>query len=109
MVRCDEITRNHIREIKTKGNEVLRKIIRCFLEGHEDSGFSEIHGAPHEKLHGEKCFAATGAAADQGWPAFRKPSLRDLIETLDACRTFFKNNSIMFFLNHSHLLELLGI
>ena len=103
MVRCDETTRHHVREIKTKGDEVLREILRRLLEGHEDPGFSVIPGAPHEKLHGEKCFAGTRTAADQGWPASRKPSLRDLIETPDARRAFFKNSNIMFCLNHRHL------
>jgi phospho-N-acetylmuramoyl-pentapeptide-transferase len=43
---------------------------------------------------GEKCFAGTRTAADQGRPASRKPSLRDLIEALDARRAFFKNNNL---------------
>src|SRR4030043_1206599 len=90
-------------DIKTKGDEVLREILRRLLEGYEAPGFSVIHGAPHEKLHGEKRFAGPRPAKTQGWPASREPALRDLIETPDARRAFFKNINIMFCLNHRHL------
>jgi hypothetical protein len=76
---------------------------RRFLKGHEDPGFPEIQSPPHEKLHGKKCFAAACGAADQGWSAFGKASLRDFIETFDARRTFFEYTSSMFCFYHSNL------
>jgi hypothetical protein len=51
----------------------------------------------------KKGLAATGAAADQSWPASRNASPRDLIETPDARRAFFQNINRLFYLNHRHL------
>jgi hypothetical protein len=54
-------------------------------------------------LHGEKCLTATGAAANQGWPALGEPSLRDFIEPPDARRAFFQNINRLFYFSHHHL------
>ena len=71
-------------QVEAEGSHVFREFLARFLERQENARFVEFAGAAHQKLDGEKSFAATGAATDQGRAPLRQSASRDLIKAGDS-------------------------
>ena len=75
-------------KVKTQRGDVRCKLLCCLLEGHEDARFIVYGRTFDEKLEGDQGLPGACAPRDKSRSAFGDPSHGNLIETLDACRTF---------------------
>jgi hypothetical protein len=71
-------------DVEAQRGDVGAQLLGGLLEAHEHTGLVELGDAPDEELHGEEGFAGSRRAADQRRPPPGQPTLRDLIEPLDA-------------------------
>jgi hypothetical protein len=90
VVEHDLLLLDERRQVVAERGDVLGELVVALLEAHEDAGLVELGRAVDEEAHGEEGFAAAGAAADQGGPAGRQASSRDLIEAVDTGGRFWQ-------------------
>src|SRR5262249_19658470 len=107
LFRTDEINHqesplDEIRQIESKRGDVLCQLLLILFEGDKKTRLCKVGGTPHEKLHTEKRFSATGAARNQGGTSAGQSPPGDLIEPGNACRRLDENRTLSFSAGRFH-------
>lgn len=70
--------------VEPEGGDVFRKLLRRFLEGHENAGLAVFDGSANEKFHAQEGLAGAGASDEQGRASPRQAPARDLVQSVNA-------------------------
>ncbi len=88
VVEDDFLVLDQSRKIEAQGGDVLRQLIRAFLEAHEHARLVESSRAMNEEADSEQSFAAPGSATHERGSTRWQSAAGNFVETFNAGRSF---------------------